>query len=72
MIDKKVEFSNFFYKILDQEKDLEIAFKEAHMMLKEYAFNPNYTVKIDEKFMLNEKQPNIAIWKMQISQNTNS
>ena len=69
---KKVEFSNFFYKILDQEKDLEIAFKEAHMMLKEYAFNPNYTVKIDEKFMLNEKQPNIAIWKMQISQNTNS
>lgn len=69
---KKVEFSNYFYKILDQEKDLEIAFKEAHLMVKEFAFNPNFVVKIDEKFMLNEKQPNIAIWKMQISQNTTS
>lgn len=67
---KKVEFANYFYKILEQEKDLETAIKEAHMMVKEYAFSPKYTLKIDEKFMINDKQKNIAIWKMQIQQNT--
>ena len=67
---KEVEFGDYFYKILDQEKDLEIAIKEATLMLREYAFNPKYTLNIDEKFIVHKKHPHTAIWKMQIQQNT--
>ncbi|MBC7412617.1 MAG: hypothetical protein H7331_09215 [Bacteroidia bacterium] len=66
---KEVEFGDYFYKILDQEKDLEIAIKEATLMLREYAFNPKYTLNIDEKFIVHKKHPHTAIWKMQIQQN---
>ncbi len=67
---KKVEFANYFFQILDQEKDIEIAIKEATLMLKEYAFSKEYELTIDEKFITHTKHPHTAIWKMQIQQNS--
>jgi len=63
---KKVDFGPYFYKILQQENDLETAIKEATLVLKEFSAKPGFEVTVKEEFVIDPKQPNVAIWKMQI------
>lgn len=63
---KTVDFGNYFFKILSKENDLETAIKEATLVLKEFSNKPGFEVTVKEEFALDPKQPNVAIWKMQI------
>lgn len=63
---KKVNFGDYYYKILHKENDYEAAIKEATLVLKEFTKMEGYEITIDEQFVLDPKQPNIGIWKMQI------
>lgn len=63
---KKVNFGDYYFKILQKENDYEAAIKEATLVLKEFTKMEGYEVTISEEFVLDPKQPNIGIWKMQI------
>ena len=69
---KKVNFGDFYFKILQKENDYEAAIKEATMVLKEFSKKEGYEVIVREEFALDPKQPNIGIWKMQIKKSTAS
>lgn len=63
---KKVEFGDYFFKMLNAENDLEAAVKEATLVLKEFSGKKGYEVTVKEEFALDPKQPNVGLWKMQI------
>ncbi|GAB4130967.1 MAG: hypothetical protein Fur0041_00770 [Bacteroidia bacterium] len=63
---KKVNFGDYYFKILQKENDYEAAIKEATLVLKEFSKKEGYEVTVREEFVLDPKQPNIGIWKMQI------
>ena len=63
---KKVNFGDYYYKILQKENDYEAAIKEATLVLKEFTKKEGYEVTVSEEFVLDPKQPHIGIWKMQI------
>lgn len=62
---KKVNFSDYYYQILFKDNDFEAAIKAATMALKEFSKMENVVVEVREEFVLDPKQPNIGIWKMQ-------
>lgn len=68
---KKINFGDYYYKILHKENDYEAAIKEATLVLKEFT-KQGYDVNVREEFVLDPKQPNIGIWKMQITKSTAS
>jgi hypothetical protein len=63
---KKVNFADYYYKILFKDNDLEAAIKTATLVLKEFNKMENVEVTVREEFALDPKQPNIGIWKMQL------
>jgi hypothetical protein len=63
---KKVEFGDYFFKMLNAENDLEAAVKEATLVLKEFSGKQGFEVIVKEEFALDPKQPNVGLWKMQI------
>lgn len=63
---KKVNFGDYYYKILQKDNDYEEAIKEATLVLKEFSKMEGYEITVSEEFVLDPKQPNIGIWKMQI------
>lgn len=67
---KKVNFGEYYYKILHKDNDYEEAIKEATLVLKEFTKKEGYEVTVSEEFVLDPKQPNIGIWKMQIKKST--
>jgi hypothetical protein len=66
---KKVNFGDYYYQILHKENDYEAAIKEATLVLKEFT-KQGFDVTVQEEFVLDPKQPNIGIWKMQIARST--
>ncbi|MCA6363973.1 MAG: hypothetical protein IM638_13115 [Bacteroidetes bacterium] len=63
---KKVNFADYYYKILFKDNDLEAAIKTATLVLKEFTKMENVEVTVREEFVLDAKQPNIGIWKLQL------
>lgn len=63
---KKINFSDYYYKIMTKDNDFEEAIKEATLVLKEFTKNPDYEVTVSEEFNLDPKHPSVGIWKMQI------
>ncbi|MBI3511722.1 MAG: hypothetical protein HY064_13765 [Bacteroidetes bacterium] len=63
---KKVNFGDYYYRILQKENDFEAAVKEANLVLKEFSKMENVEVTVNEEFQFDSKQPNIALWKMQL------
>jgi hypothetical protein len=63
---KKVNFGDYYFKILQQENDYEAAIKEATLVLKEFSKMEGYEIIVSEEFQLDPKHPSIGIWKMQI------
>ncbi len=63
---KKINFGDYYYKILAKDNDYEAAVKEATLVLKEFSKKEEFEVTVTEEFVLDPKQPNIGIWKMQI------
>jgi hypothetical protein len=67
---KKINFSDYYYKILQKENDYEAAVKVATETLREFAKRDGYQVTISEEMMLDSKHPYTGLWKMQITRNT--
>jgi hypothetical protein len=63
---KKINFSDYYFKIMYKDNDFEQAIKEATLVLKEFTKHPDYEVTVSEEFNLDPKHPHIGIWKMQI------
>jgi hypothetical protein len=63
---KKVNFSDYYFKILQKDNDLEAAIKTATLVLKEFTKQENVEVVVREEFALDPKQPTIGIWKLQL------
>jgi len=63
---KKINFGDYYYQILQKENDYEAAIKAATLVLKEFSKLKEFEVSVREEFVLDPKQPNIGIWKMQI------
>ncbi len=68
---KKVNFGEYYYQILHKDNDFEQAIKTATLVLKEFTKKEGFEVSVSEEFVLDPKQPNIGIWKMQVK-NTGS
>ncbi|HEU4719178.1 MAG TPA: hypothetical protein VFU15_15145, partial [Bacteroidia bacterium] len=63
---KKVNFGDYYYQIMQKDNDYEAAIKEATLVLKEFSKMEGVEVTVREEFVLDPKQPNIGIWKMQL------
>lgn len=68
---KKINFSDYYYKILQKENDYEAAVKVANEILRDFSKKEGYEVIVSEEMMLNPKHPYTGIWKMKIK-NTGS
>lgn len=68
---KKINFSDYYYKILQKENDYEAAVKVATESLRELSKKEGIEVIISEEMMLDPKHPYTGIWKMQ-TKNTGS
>lgn len=68
---KKINFSDYYYKVLQKENDYEAAVKIATETLREFSKKEGFEVTVSEEMMLDPKQPYTGIWKMQIK-NTGS
>ena len=63
---KKINFADYYFKILQQENDFEAAVKEANLVLKEFSKMEGFEVSVSEDLVTDPKHPSIGIWKMQI------
>jgi hypothetical protein len=68
---KKINFSDYYFKILQKENDYEAAVKVATESLRELSKKEGIEVIISEEMMLDPKHPYTGIWKMQ-TKNTGS
>lgn len=63
---KKINFADYYFKILQKENDYEAAVKIATETLREFSKKEGFEVTVSEEMMLDPKQPYTGIWKMQI------
>jgi hypothetical protein len=63
---KKINFADYYFKILQKENDYEAAVKVATETLREFSKKEGYEVTVSEEMVLDPKQPYTGIWKMQI------
>jgi hypothetical protein len=63
---KKINFGEYYFKILQKENDYEAAVKVATETLREFSKKEGYEVVVSEEMLLDPKQPYTGIWKMQI------
>lgn len=68
---KKINFGDYYFKVLQKENDYEAAVKIATETLREFSKKEGYEVTVSEEMLLDPKQPYTGIWKMQIK-NTGS
>ena len=68
---KKINFADYYFKVLQKENDYEAAVKIATETLREFSKKEGFEVTVSEEMMLDPKQPYTGIWKMQIK-NTGS
>lgn len=64
----KLDFTDHFYKILEDEKDAEIALNVGFELLQFANSHPDYRVSIKREFPLERNLENIWTWKMMILQ----
>ncbi|HET6992776.1 MAG TPA: hypothetical protein VFJ43_15690 [Bacteroidia bacterium] len=63
---KKINFGEYYFKILQKENDYEAAVKVATETLREFSKKEGFEVTVSEEMLLDPKQPYTGIWKMQI------
>ncbi len=63
---KKINFGEYYFKILQKENDYEAAVKVATETLREFAKKDGFEVTVSEDMQLDSKHPYTGIWKMQI------
>jgi len=67
-INKSVNFTDYFFKILEQEnQDLELAIKIANKIFSDFSKNIKFLVDIDKTVEINKSIPDVALWKMTIT-----
>ncbi|MGV3632291.1 MAG: hypothetical protein ACO1O6_13865 [Bacteroidota bacterium] len=62
----KLDFTEHFYKIIDQENDLEIALNVGYDLLLFVRYSPNYQLKIDRSISKHCLNKNIITWQTNI------
>ncbi len=64
---KSIEYSSYFYKILTETQNINIATKVAYILLNEYTKSQQHEVEIADKAILHNDFNNTILWKMKIS-----
>ncbi len=64
--EEKLDFTEHFYKIIDQENDLEIALNVGYDLLLFAQYSPNYQLNIDRTISKHCLNKNLITWQTNI------
>lgn len=64
---KSIDYSPYFYKILEETQNINIAIKVAYILLNEYTKLQQYKVEIADTAILHKNYKNTILWKMTIN-----
>ncbi len=65
--DKSIEYSTYFYQIMEDTQNINIAIKVAYLLLNEFTKSQQHTVEISDKAISNDKYKSTVLWEMKIS-----
>ena len=63
---KSIDYSPYFYKILSETKNINIAIKVAFILLNEFTKSQEHKVEIENTAILHNNYNNTILWKMKI------
>ena len=66
-LDKQMDFTEKFYLILEQHKDVEIALNVSYELLLFAHHSKEYKVNIDQNLLMNSKDKKIYSWQTDIA-----
>ncbi len=61
-----IEYAPYFYKILNETQNINIAIKVAYLLLNEFSKSTLYDIKINDVAIINQANKNMALWQMKI------
>lgn len=64
---KLIEYSSYFYQIMEDTQNINIAIKVAYLLLNEFTKSQQYTVEISDKAISHDKYKSTVLWEMKIS-----
>jgi len=64
---KSIEYSPYFYQIMDETQNINIAIKVAYLLLNEFTKSQQYKVKIIDTAIAHSQYKNTVLWEMKIS-----
>lgn len=62
-----IEYSSYFYQIMEDTQNINIAIKVAYLLLNEFTKYQQYTVEISDKAISHDKYKSTVLWEMKIS-----
>lgn len=65
--EKSIQYSSYFYQIMEDTLNLNIAIKVAYLLLNEYTKSQQYKVEISDKAISHGTYKNTVLWEMKIS-----
>lgn len=64
---KLIEYSSYFYQIMEDTQNINIAIKVGYLLLNEFTRSQQYTVEISDKAISHDKYKSTVLWEMKIS-----